>query len=135
MQPFANKFDPKLGLGGPLFWAPYPDVIEITWFCNFYEWHQGLFWDNKWFETFFFNPWPTLNPMGPYLENQGPWKYRVTKFFFLLLLNSLIINGSFETLTFEIRHHRPPPDPKNQYRHPKSAWGSQGYPYLQPVLS
>ena len=46
----------------------------------------------------------------------------------LLLLNSLIINGSLETLTFEIWHHRPPPDPTNQCRDPKSAWGVTGLP-------
>ncbi len=76
-------------------------------------------------------------PHGPIFRKPRTLKIKGNQIVvFLLLLNSLIINGSFETLTFEIRHHRPPPDPKNQYRDLKSTWGggSPGYPYLQPVL-
>jgi hypothetical protein len=62
-----------------------------------------------------------MNPQGPKIEDQGPWKLGVTQNF-CFTRNKL----SFETLNIKIGPHLAPLDPKNRPQNPQSEWGVSG---------
>ncbi len=68
----------------------------------------------------------TREPPSPKIEDQGPLKIGVTKFFILLLNFSLTNKFSIETLTINIGHQLLLPDPKNPFKNPKGAWKISG---------
>ncbi len=69
---------------GPYFWTQFLDFIEGSIFQVKNSWLVGALWGQKWIWGVKPGVLDPVNPQGPKIEDQGPWKFVVTKNFFCL---------------------------------------------------